>query len=151
MTRALRMTEEQLLDLQARIGGRPSLVQMRDNPAERAPRAQKYGNTKVTDQAAGRTFDSKAEHRRWQYLDMLERAGEIRELRMQVPFELIPGMDRPSGGKERPTTYIADFMYRTRDGIQVVEDVKGAVTPEFRLKRKLMLWRHGIEVQEVRS
>ena len=114
-----------------------------------APRRQKYGNSKVED--AGRTFDSKAEHKRWQYLAMLERAGEIRDLRCQVPFELIPAQVSPSGKRERPTMYLADFVYRTADGIEVVEDVKGAVTPEFRLKRKLMLWRHGIEVKEVRS
>ncbi len=46
---------------------------------------------------------------------------------------------------------LADFVYVDANGRQVVEDVKGAVTPEFRLKRKLMLWRHGIEVKEVRS
>jgi hypothetical protein len=68
-----------------------------------------------------------------------------------VPFELIPAQVSPSGKRERPTMYLADFVYRTADGIEVVEDVKGAVTPEFRLKRKLMLWRHGIEVKEVRS
>ena len=58
---------------------------------------------------------------------------------------------RPSGGWERETKYLADFAYRTKDGTIVVEDVKGAVTPEFRLKRKLMLHVHGIEVQEIRS
>jgi hypothetical protein len=47
--------------------------------------------------------------------------------------------------------YLADFVYLTKEGARVVEDVKGAVTPEFRLKRKLMLHVHKIEVQEVRS
>lgn len=149
MTRALRLTPEQLTDLKARVSTRPTVSAMRDNPAERVKRSQKYGNEKVMD--AGRTFDSKAEYKRWQYLTMLEKAGEIKDLRCQVPFELIPAQVSPSGKKERPTVYLADFVYRTADGIEVVEDVKGAVTPEFRLKRKLMLWRHGIEVKEVRS
>ena len=149
MTKALRMTAAQLVDLKARMAGRASLVQMRDNPAERQKRSQKYGNSKVED--GGRTFDSKAEHKRWQYLAMLEKAGEIKDLRCQVPFELIPAQVAPDGRKIRPTVYLADFVYRTSDGIEVVEDVKGAVTPEFRLKRKLMLWRHGIEVKELRS
>ena len=149
MSRAMRLSPAELVDLKARMAGRASLAHMRDNPAERQKRSQKYGNEKVDD--AGRTFDSKAEHKRWQYLAMLERAGEIRDLRCQVPFELIPAQVSPSGKRERPTMYLADFVYRTADGIEVVEDVKGAVTPEFRLKRKLMLWRHGIEVKEVRS
>ena len=149
MTKALRLTPAQLVDIKARIAGRPSVTAMRDNPAERQRRTQKYGNEKVKD--ADLTFDSKAEHKRWQYLAMLERAGEIRDLRLQVAFELIPAQVSPSGKKERPTVYLADFVYTDRAGCQVVEDVKGAVTPEFRLKRKLMLWRHGIEVKEVRS
>lgn len=149
MTRAMRLTPAELVDLKARVAGLPSAKHMRDNPAERVKRAQKYGNERVTD--GGRTFDSKAEHKRWQHLAMLERAGEIRDLRCQVPFELIPAQVSPSGKKERPTVYLADFVYRAQDGAEVVEDVKGAVTPEYRLKRKLMLWRHGIEVKEVRS
>ena len=149
MTTPLRMSESELLNLQARVGGRASLNEMRDRPAERNKRGQKYGNTKVTD--GGIKFDSKAEHKRWQYLVMLERGKEIRDLRLQVPFELIPAQVSPSGKKERATVYIADFTYLDKKGKLIVEDVKGAVTPEFRLKRKLMLHVHGIEVQEVRS
>lgn len=143
------MSVAQLLDLRARTASAPSLATMRDKPVEKSTRGQKYSNQKVTDQ--GITFDSKAEHRRWCYLRLLERAGEIKDLRRQVSFMLIPELVKPRGGKERPTHYIADFVYLDKAGAQVVEDVKGAVTPEFRLKRKLMLWAHGIEVQEVRS
>lgn len=149
---ALRLSESDIIDLGARARMRPSLDGMRDNPAERVKRGQKYGNTKVKE--GERTFDSKAEHRRWQYLATLEKAREIRNLQCQVRFELIPALDKPSGGRERATHYIADFVYEAKDGrtwTRVVEDVKGAVTPEFRLKRKLMLHVHGIEVQEIRS
>ncbi|HEY9208218.1 MAG TPA: DUF1064 domain-containing protein [Acidovorax sp.] len=149
MSGALHMTMAELTNLQARIAGRKSTTEMRDQPAEREKRGQKYGNTKVVDGA--HKFDSKAEHKRWQYLALLERAGEIRELRMQVPFVLIPAQVSPSGKKERPTVYLADFTYTDASGALVVEDVKGAVTPEFRLKRKLLLWVHGIEIQEIRS
>lgn len=147
---AQRMSIEELRNLQARASTAPSLTALRDNPAEKKQRrGQKYGNQKVTDH--GITFDSKAEHKRWLYLSMLAKTGEIRDLQRQVPFELIPAMPKPRGGKERPTVYLADFVYLDKDGNQVIEDVKGAVTPEFRLKRKLMLFRHGIEIQEVRS
>lgn len=149
MTQALRLTLKELCDVKARISGVKSMTEMRDAPAERVKGHQKYGNTKVID--GGVKFDSKAEHKRWQYLVMMERAGEINSLKMQVPFELIPAQVKPSGGRERPTVYLADFCYTTKYGVFVCEDVKGAVTPEFRLKRKLMLHVHGIEVQEVRS
>lgn len=149
MTKALRMTPAELLDVQARTSGRPTLSHMRDNPAERTKRNQKYGNSKVVD--AGRTFDSKAEHKRWQYLAMLEKAGEIRKLRCQVPFELIPAQVAPDGKKVRPTVYVADLVYLDKNGELVVEDPKGMATPEWRIKRKLMLQVHGIWVKEIRS
>ena len=149
MTKALRLSPLEALNLQARITGRPTINDMRDHPAERQKRGQKYANTKVVD--AGITFDSKAEHKRWQYLVLLEKAGEIKYLRLQVPFELIPAQVSLLGKKQRPTVYLADFCYTDKAGRKVVEDVKGAVTPEYRLKRKLMLWCHGIEIQEVRS
>jgi hypothetical protein len=148
-TKALRLTPAELVNLQARIAGRRPLPEMRDAPAERAKRGQKYGNTKVED--GGLKFDSKAEHKRWQYLAMLERAGEIRELRMQVPFQLIPAQVSPDGRKIRPTTYLSDFCYLDGGGNLVVEDVKGAATDVWKLKQKLMLQVHGIWVREVRS
>lgn len=150
MATALRMTESQLLDLQARRGKTATAQQMRDNPAERVKRTQKYGNTKVRE--GDMVFDSKAEHKRWQYLVLLERAGKISRLQRQVPFELIPAMESSKGKHIRPTSYVADFTYSVcNTGEFIVEDVKGAVTPEFRLKRKLMLHVHNIEVQEIRS
>lgn len=148
-TKALRLSLAELTNLQARAGRSRSTVEMRDAPAERAKRGQKYGNTKVVD--AGITFDSKAEHKRWQYLVLLQRAGEIRDLQLQVPFELIPAQVSPDGRKIRPTTYISDFRYLDGGGNLVVEDVKGAATDVWKLKQKLMLHVHGIWVREVRS
>ena len=46
--------------------------------------------------------------------------------------------------------YIADFSYFDCDSGQItVEDAKGFKTPEYRLKKKLMLWIHGIRIKEV--
>ena len=149
MSGALRMSMAELTDLKARIAGRRSTTEMRDKPAEREKRGQKYGNTKVTD--GGNKFDSKAEQKRWQYLALLERAGEIRELRMQVPFVLIPAQVSPDGSKIKPTVYVADFTYIDGNGELVVEDPKGCSTPEWKIKRKLMLQVHGIWVREIRS
>ena len=82
---------------------------------------------------------------------MLLKAKEIQNLRRQVSYEIIPAQISPSGKKERPTKYLADFVYETKDGKTIVEDVKGAVTPEYRLKRKLLLHVHGIEIMEIKS
>lgn len=149
MASALHLSLSELTNLQARIAGRKSTTAMRDKPAEREKRGQKYGNTKVQD--GGITFDSKAEHKRWQYLVMLERAGEIKDLQLQVPFELIPAQVTPDGKKIRPTFYLSDFCYMDADGSFVCEDVKGAATDVWKLKQKLMLQMHGIWVKEVRS
>lgn len=103
--------------------------------------ASKYNNTKI--RVDGRLFDSKAEAARWQELCLLERAGEIKELERQVEYELIP---KQKG--ERAVKYIADFRYVDHDGKTVVEDTKGVRTPVYILKRKLMLYMHGIKVVE---
>lgn len=102
----------------------------------------KYGNTKV--EIDGMPFDSKREAAHWQELRLMERAGEISDLRRQVRYELVPKLPG-----ERPVDYIADFVYRDKNGNEVVEDVKGVRTPVYIIKRKLMLWRHGIRIREV--
>lgn len=147
MSRPVNMTMAEVLNLTARAGQAPNLAAHRDQPRQRD--RQKYRNVVI--EVDGLQFDSKAEHRRWCYLQQLVKAREIRNLRRQVAFELIPGQERPSGGRERPTMYVADFVYEDRTGATIVEDVKGASTPEYRLKRKLMLWRHRVEIREIKA
>lgn len=120
---------------------------------------QKYHAQKVT--FDGMEFDSKREMIRWQELRALERNGEIFGLRRQVRFELIPAQYAPdvvtkTGKKkrgaclERKCDYIADFVYSDlRTGEYVVEDAKGMKTEVYKIKRKLMLYIHGIRVKEV--
>ena len=91
-------------------------------------------------------FASKKEHNRFVELQVLERCGEIFDLETQTEFELIP---KQAG--ERAVTYTADFAYRDKAGKIVVEDVKYSFTrklPVWIIKRKLMLWVHGIRVLE---
>lgn len=109
----------------------------------------KYRNRKVT--TPDGTFDSVKEFSRWQELKLLERAGEICELRRQVPFVLIPAQRDVDGQLiEREARYIADFAYREKRGYRlVVEDTKGVRTPAYVLKRKMMLYRLGIRIREV--
>lgn len=105
----------------------------------------KYGNRKA--RRGELTFDSEAEARRYDELRLMLRAGEISDLQRQVAFELIPAQ-KAGGRSERACKYVADFVY-TRNGEVIVEDVKGHRTPEYIIKRKLMLWRHGIAIKEV--
>ena len=112
----------------------------------------KYRSKKTT--IDGITFDSKKEATRYKELRIMERAGLISGLRLQVAYELIPAQYAPPAkgrkkGKliERPCTYKADFVYMC-DGKKVVEDVKGLKTKEYIIKRKLMLFRYGIRILE---
>lgn len=117
----------------------------------------KYKNKKFT--FDGEEFDSKREFRRFCELSRLEKAGEITELQRQVKFVLIPTQREPDTigprggikrGKaiEKECSYLADFVY-IKDGETVVEDSKGFRTKEYKIKKKLMLWVHGIRIQEV--
>jgi hypothetical protein len=122
----------------------------------------KYKNKKIL--ADGEKFDSKKELTRYRQLQLLEKAGVIINLERQVKFELVPaqyerferygktGKRLKDGRKcvEQAVNYIADFKYLdTRESLIVVEDVKGIRTKEYIIKRKLMLYIHGIKIKEV--
>lgn len=115
----------------------------------------------------GIEFDSRKEARRYQELLLLQRAGVILNLRMQEKFLLIPsqfetvetGEYYQTGARkgtpktkevcvEKPVVYVADFVYE-QDGKTVVEDTKGFKTKDYIIKRKLLLWTHGIKIKEV--
>lgn len=123
----------------------------------------KYGNKKVV--YDGEVFDSKREMYRYMDLKFLEGCGAISDLKRQVTYELIPVQrekstkvykkgrkkGQPIEGKiiEKAVTYIADFVYTdSATGKEIVEDAKGMRTRDYIIKRKLMLYIHGIKVQE---
>jgi len=104
----------------------------------------KYGNV------ATNGFHSKAESKRADELKLLQKAGEISDLKFQVRFLLLPKQYNESGHLiERECSYIADFTYYDKDGRYVVEDKKGCPTADYKIKRKLMLFMHRIRVTEV--
>lgn len=125
-------------------------------------RRSKYGNRKTV--VDGITFDSKKEANRFRELQLLERAGKIMALQRQVKYVLIPtqrefsneiykkgahqGHFKPGKVLEKECSYIADFAY-IQDGAYVVEDTKGVRTEAYKIKRKLMLERYGIQIREV--
>lgn len=139
-------------------------------------RRKRKGNTKLNNQSItidGIEFDSKKEGHRYCELKLLQRTGQISDLELQKRYELIPaqyetvetGEYYKVGAKkgqpktkrvciEQSVVYIADFVYQ-ENGQTVVEDVKGfrdtssATYAKFVLKRKMMLWIHGIRIKEV--
>lgn len=110
-------------------------------------------------------FQSLREAQRYKELSLLQKAGKIENLRLQVPYELIPKqvetIERYSEKtgkrlKDRERTlehsckYIADFVYYDKEtGQWIVEDAKGEKTEAYRIKKKLMLYVHGIRIKEV--
>lgn len=106
----------------------------------------KYYSRKVT--IGGIAFDSQREAYRWRELALLQKAGQITDLQRQVKYELIPAQKTNGKVVERACTYIADFVYK-ENGNTVVEDTKGFKTKDYIIKRKLMLWVHGIRIVEV--
>ena len=124
----------------------------------------KYKNRKKL--VDGIEFDSVKEARRWSELKLLEKAGEISDLRRQVKFVLIESQyeessevyqrgknkGKPKRGKilEHECSYIADFVYTDeKTGKTVVEDTKGFKTKDYIIKRKLLLERYKIRITEV--
>lgn len=98
----------------------------------------KYGNKKVV--WNGRKFDSAKEAKRAFVLYHEEQKGLISELKYQVRFKL-------AINDKHICVYIADFTY-IRDGVYIVEDVKGYKTDIYKLKNKLMKAIHGIDILE---
>ncbi len=80
----------------------------------------------------------------------MEKNGQITELRRQVPIEIAPGV-QIKGAKRRspPIRYFADFSY-VKNGEAVIEDVKGVLTPIYKIKRHLLALQ-GIHITEVSS
>ncbi len=88
-------------------------------------------------------FDSRREWRYWKELRILERAGNIHNLKCQVPLTILL---RNGAGDEIPVgKYYADFEFY-RDGDRHLIDVKGHDTPLSRFKRRCVAALYGIEV-----
>lgn len=95
----------------------------------------KYRNEKC--ECNGIKFDSKAERLRYMELSRLERFEIIQGLVLQPRFTLLEKFES-NGNKYRAIEYVADFRY-FENGNDIVEDVKGKETPEYKIKRKLFL------------
>jgi hypothetical protein len=88
----------------------------------------KYNN--IPSVCEGIKFPSKGQARRYRELLLLQSAGEINDLQLQVKFPLVVNGTRVA-------FYIADFTYN-ENGSKVIEDFKGVSTSIFRLKWKIL-------------
>lgn len=112
-----------------------------------AKRKSKYNASKL--EVDGIIFDSKKEAAHYNVLKERLDKGEISNLRMQVPYELIPRQLNSKGKvEERACTYVADFVFE-ENGEEKVVDTKGMRLSDYKIKRKLMLWLKGIKIIEV--
>ena len=144
-----------------RIGGIEDVIRhnqriksqtIKNTPQERKsivgkPRS-KYGNQKT--EVNGVKYDSKKEAKRAEQLEVQQRLGIISNLERQKKYILQPSF-KFLGKTIREIAYIADFVYE-ENGELVVEDVKSPITrknPVYKLKKKMMMYVHGVEVKEV--
>jgi hypothetical protein len=89
----------------------------------------KFGARKVTLDGIG--FASQAEANRYSQLKLLERAREIKALGVHPKYPL-------KVNSVLIGVYTADFAY-FEGGRQIVEDVKGLVTPEASLRMRVFM------------
>lgn len=110
----------------------------------------KYYSRKVI--IDGIKFDSKKEGNRYLELKLLLKAGKIRDLELQKKFELQEKY-KINGKTIRAISYIADFTYWDNEKNEmIVEDVKGGKATQtqiYKLKKKIFMYRYGIEIKEV--
>lgn len=122
----------------------PAVRKLNPNAAQLLTRKKKAHKYKASPTVVdGIRFDSKLEAKRYGELKLLQRAGAIRGLRVHVSFLL-------AVNNVEVATYQADFVYE-QNGQIIVEDTKGYVTPEYKIKRALMLALHGVQIKEVRK
>lgn len=90
---------------------------------------EKYKNVRI--RVAGRSFQSKGEASCFNMLELMERAGEISELRCQTQVYLT----------KAKIIYKPDFTWKdNKSGRYYWGEYKGFETPEWRIKRRL--WQH---------
>jgi len=124
------------------------------------PSGHKYSAVRCT--LDGHTFPSKHEAERYAQLQLLAKAGRIRELQLQPSFRLVAavtafadvvaGLEAAVTASKVVATYRADFMYQERDRDRwrvVVEDAKGVRTPLYRLKKRWFEAQYGVSIREV--
>lgn len=104
------------------------------------PKRMKYRNVPTV--VNGIKFQSKREAKRYQRLLLLQKAGDVVKIELQVKYELVVN-------SEKICAYIADFRVTWASGNITVEDAKGFATPVYKIKRALMKAIYGITIKEI--
>lgn len=94
----------------------------------------------------GIEFDSRKEGVRYLELESMQKRGEISDLELQPEYLLQEKFQSYKNGKDvtiQPMHYTPDFRYRDKDGVLIVEEVKGMKTEPYRMRLKLFLYRYG--------
>ena len=99
----------------------------------------KYNNKKTI--VDGIKFDSEMESHYYIYLKHLKEIGEVVDFILQPTYLLQEGFNL-NGKRIRAITYKADFKVIYKDGHEEVIDVKGKLTEEFKIKRKMLLYKY---------
>lgn len=122
----IKMSKAQYRALTGKEGGNTPVGKQKASNKAR----NKYHNKHVS--FGGLTYDSVAERDRHLLLLKMEARGEIKNLRFHDKNDIIVLQDEPL------ITYEPDFCY-TQEGVSIIEDVKGAQTKEFVLKKKMLI------------
>lgn len=120
------------------------------NPYANFTKRSKYGNKKSV--LGNVVYDSQKEANRAFELALLVKNGVIKDLKRQVPYILLPKQLGKDGKVLfRECKYIADFEYiDCKTGEKIIEDVKGFATADFKLKQKMMMFFHGVEIKIIK-
>lgn len=111
------------------------------------PKPNKYRNERVS--VDGIVFDSKAEAAHYGRLKLARDAGHL-TFERQVPYQFEVEYSANGRTVKKKMRYVADFVVTWKGGRVEVQDVKGVLTKEYKLKKKLMLALYGIEIREIK-
>lgn len=112
----------------------------------------------------GVRYDSTGEAKRFAFLQIMERTGQLKDLRYHVKYELVPAIvedvvvhlktkDKITKKTIQPARYYeADFVYTvTSTGEEIVEDFKGHQTDLFEFKAALFRHIYGKPITIVKK
>lgn len=109
----------------------------------------KYNNKKQ--EKYGRKWDSTMELEYYEYLLKLRDQGIVNNIECQVEY-LLQDKFKYKEQTIRPIKYKADFRVTYTDGHIEVIDVKGQVLNDFKLKRKMLIYKYNdIDFRCIRS
>lgn len=97
--------------------------------------------------AKGFKFDSQKEAKRYCELELLEKAGLIKNLKKQVRYDILMNGEPVKYESGRTIYYLADFEYfDIEKKRKIIEDVKGMDTPVSKIKRALVERSYKIKI-----